>query len=461
MNDQIKTPKAASQPRFVLEDQPHGSGGFARVIKGRDCILERDIAVKVLDPLAETFSESEQERFRREARILASLTHTHIPAIYDVDFNSGRFQIIFQFIPGRNLKKVIDEEGPCDIGQAKLWFQQIASALEYAHKQGVVHRDVKPDNIIITPDKESAYLVDFGIALSAEDLRRLTSSGYVIGTPGYMSPEQQSGDPLDYRTDIYSLAVTLYEGMAGKAIPVGHYEPLSSVNEAIPPQIDDLIVDCLLPKEQRLDSMRVFTSRLGGALQPARPLSDVLVHGRLHELAISLETLSAPEFSRLPEGQRALILAKVADLVTSDDPKLQFAVERFLEMLLTRGILLPKEDYREVVIPALEWGFTREFGSYLGRPSVRAALEQAAYEARGEAHEVLNAELAAFLSKIGLEEKEEWYLHALRELIEALLANPVSVDGTTELASFLRKLNKVHRAKAAAKASRQYSFDQQ
>ena len=447
-----------NQPRFTLEDQTHGSGGFGRVIRGRDNILEREIAVKTIDSIAETFTEAEQERFRREARILASLTHTNIPAIYDVDFNSGKFQIIFQFIPGKNLKKVIEEEGPCDISQAKVWFHQIASALEYAHKHNVIHRDVKPDNIIITPDKEAAYLVVFGIALTAEDVRRLTSSGYVIGTPGYMSPEQQAGDPLDSRTDIYSLAVTLYEALAGKAIPVGHYEPLSSVNEAIPPQIDDLISDSLLPKDQRLDSMRVFMSRLAGALQPARPLSDVLVHGRLHELAVSLETLSPAQFVRLPEGQRVLILAKVADLVTSDEPKLEFAAERFLEMLLTRGILLPKEDFREIVVPALDWGFTKEFGGYLGRPSVRAALGQAAYEARGDAHEVLRGELAIFLGKIDLESKEEWYLHALRDLIESLLANPVSVDGIGDLALSLRELNKVHRRKAAARASRQYTL---
>lgn len=447
-------PTSTAVERFTLEDEVHGSGGFARVIRGRDNELERDIAVKVLDPIAKAFSETEQERFKREAKILARLSHPNIPAIYDVDFTGGKFHLIFQFIEGKNLRRMIDEQGPCAINSAKVWFHWISSALEHAHKLGVVHRDVKPENIVITPDQESAYLVDFGIALTSEDQKRLTSSGFVIGTPGYMSPEQEAGEPLDGRTDVYSLGVTLYEALAGKRIPVGHYEPLSSANEAIPPQVDDLIEDCLLPKEQRLDSLKIFSSRLAGALQPAKPLSDVLAHGRLHELAASLEILSAAEFVRLPEGQRALILAKVADIVESNDPKLEFACERLLELLVTRGILLGKDEYREVVSPAIHWSFDKKVGDYIGRPSVRVALEQAADEARAEAHLVIKEEFATFLTKVDLQSKEDWYLHAIRDILEALLANPAADSGTAELVLALRKVNQIQRARAVSKANR-------
>jgi serine/threonine-protein kinase len=118
MSDSIG-PITAVFERFTLEDRAHGTGGFSRVIRGRDNLLERDIAVKILDPLATAFSEPEQERFRREARTLARLSHPNIPAIYDVDFSAGKFQIVFQFIEGKTLRQLIDEQGPCQISEAK------------------------------------------------------------------------------------------------------------------------------------------------------------------------------------------------------------------------------------------------------------------------------------------------------------------------------------------------------
>ncbi|HEV2522278.1 MAG TPA: serine/threonine-protein kinase [Candidatus Acidoferrales bacterium] len=338
--------------RFVYEQEVIGEGGFGKVRKGKDLLLERDIAIKTLDPLAVEFTEPEVERFKREARVLASMSHPNIPAIYDVVFGPGKFNIIFQYIEGQTLRKIIDQ-GPVQIGTARVWFHQIASALEHAHKLGIVHRDVKPENIIITPDSESAYLVDFGIALSAEEARKLTRSGYAMGTPGYMAPEQLAGEVVDSRSDLYSLGVTFYETLAGKRMPQGNYEPLAS-NEAISPLVDDLVLSCLEPKDRRLASARIFQARLIGALtQPSKPLSDVLAHGRLHELASAIESMSPSEFAALPAGQRVLILAKVSDVVSSNEYSLEYAGERFLQLMLTRGILLGKEDYREIACPAI------------------------------------------------------------------------------------------------------------
>lgn len=437
--------------RFTFSTEIHGAGGFARVIKGRDNALERDIAVKVLNPLATEFSESDQERFRREARILARLSHPNIPAIYDVDFSPGKFLIIFQFIEGMTLRQVADG-GPCQISEARAWFHQISSALEHAHGLGIVHRDVKPDNMIVRPDRESAYLVDFGIALSGEEARKLTKSGYAMGTPGYMSPEQQAGEEVDAGSDIYSLGVTLYEALAGRPIPIGQYEPLSSANEAIPPQIDDLIRDCLLPKERRLNSARSFGSRLSGALQPVRPLSDVLAHGRLHELASAIEELTPSDFVKLPAGQQALILAKVNDIVNSGDPQLEYASERFLELLLIRAILVGKEDYRELVEPAIRWGFEMMFNGRLGRDAIRRGLERAAHEARGDGHEVLREEFAKFLRKVDLESQDDWYLHAVRGVLQTLLANPSCIKDEHGLAKLLRQVNRVQRSRPRTKS---------
>lgn len=433
-------------PRFTFDEKEHGAGGYARVLKGRDNALERDIAVKILSPLATEFPESDQDRFRREARILAKLSHPNIPSIHDVDFSPGTFHIIFEFIDGSTLRDVIDKNGACQLREVRRWFSQIASALSHAHELDVIHRDVKPANIIITPDRESAYLVDFGIALTADEAKKLTKSGFVIGTPGYMSPEQQRGEEVDHRTDIYSLAVTLYEALAGKPIPIGQYEELSVANEAIPPALDDLIRDCLRDSKERLDSVREFSSRLAGAVRPSRPLSEVLARGRLHELANAIEFLDADDLVKLPAGQRALILVKLDDIVGSGGPELQRASERLLELLLSRGIRLPGDDYRKIVSPAIRWAFERKFGGRLGMDSLRRALEGAAYEARGEAHDILREEFEGFLSDLDFNDAEDWYLHAIREVLEALLANPSCTEGASELAVVLTKVNKAQRA---------------
>jgi serine/threonine protein kinase len=297
----MATTTSGSLDRFTFQPTLHGSGGFAKVVRGKDNVLDRDIAVKILNPLLTDFPEADQERFRREARFLAKMSHPNIPAIYDVHFGSGQFLIIFQFIDGQTLREIIAQGGPVQVATARQWFHQIASALEYASSLGIVHRDIKPENIIITPGRETAYLVDFGIAISTEDSKRLTGTGYVIGTQGYMSPEQQAGEPVDAASDIYSLALTMYEALAGHQM-TALYEALSSMNETIPPQIDDLILACLEPnRAARLASPKLFSSQLAGALNlPSKPFSEVLSHGRLSELGISLEPLTASDVARLP-----------------------------------------------------------------------------------------------------------------------------------------------------------------
>jgi len=227
---------------------------------------------------------------------------------------------------------------------------------------------------------------------------------------------------------------------------VGQYRELSAVNEAIPPQIDLLIQDCLLSKERRVDSAKSFSGRLAGALRPLKPLSEVLAQGALHEVCSALEELSADELARLPAGQKALILAKLSDVVTRGNPELERASIDFLHLLLTRGILLEKEDYREIVKPGIEWGLAKELRTgTTGSDTVRRALIQAAEQARGDSHVVLQEETAGFLKNASLDDKPRWYLHSVRKILETLLANPSCESGASELAKSYKTIVRLQR----------------
>ena len=198
-----------------------GEGGFAAVFRARDNVLKRDVAVKVLDvELAP--SPTVAARFLREAQTVARLEHPHIVPIYKVGRQQEIFYIIMRCIDGPSLRQLLETRKKVSVGDAARIARQVADALAYAHTHDIVHRDIKPDNILL--DKSGHVLVtDFGIAKAAQDAHdaakpgstSLTSEGMIVGTPEYMSPEQASGDPLDGRSDIYALGVVLYHMLAG------------------------------------------------------------------------------------------------------------------------------------------------------------------------------------------------------------------------------------------------------
>jgi serine/threonine-protein kinase len=198
-----------------------GQGGFAAVFRARDNVLTRDVAVKVLDvELAP--SATVAERFIREAQTVARLEHPHIVPIYKVGRHQEIFYIIMRCIDGPSLGQLLETRKKLPIGDAARITRQVADALAYAHSREIVHRDIKPDNILL--DNSGHVLVtDFGIAKAAQAAKEkkktqdstLTSEGVVVGTPQYMSPEQAAGDPLDGRSDIYSLGIVLYQMLAG------------------------------------------------------------------------------------------------------------------------------------------------------------------------------------------------------------------------------------------------------
>ncbi len=212
-----------------------GRGGMATVYKAHQIGLDRSVALKILQP-ALSADEIIVKRFQQEARIAASLGHPRIVTIYDVGESDGLFYIAMRFIDGETLGQLLRREGPLEPGRALNMIGQVAEALDFAHERGVLHRDVKPANVLVEAG-EQMTLTDFGIARASEH-SQLTATHMVIGTPEYMSPEQARGDPVDKRADLYALGVLLYEALGGRPPFSGASTPsllYLHVHEAPPP----------------------------------------------------------------------------------------------------------------------------------------------------------------------------------------------------------------------------------
>jgi eukaryotic-like serine/threonine-protein kinase len=193
-------------------------GGMAEVYLARDQLLDRPVAVKVL--FAEYARDpSFVERFRREAQSAANLNHPNIVAIYDWGQERGTYFIVMEYVRGRSLRDVVQVNGPFSARRTAEIGGEIAGALEFAHRNGVVHRDVKPGNVLLTADGD-VKVTDFGIA-RAGTREALTQTGAVMGTATYFSPEQAQGQPVDGRSDVYSLGVVLYEMVTGQPPFIG------------------------------------------------------------------------------------------------------------------------------------------------------------------------------------------------------------------------------------------------
>ena len=197
--------------RYRLEERI-GSGGMSTVYRAFDETLERWVAVKVLHGSMQDDSV-QLERFRREARAVAQLSHPHIVGVIDAGEEDGRPYIVFEYVEGETLKDRIRRLGRLPVDEAIAYAIEIARALGAAHARGIVHRDVKPQNVLVD-EEGSAKVTDFGIARSMDDTG-LTAEGRVLGTTDYVSPEQALGHDVNGQSDIYSLGVVLYEMLVG------------------------------------------------------------------------------------------------------------------------------------------------------------------------------------------------------------------------------------------------------
>ena len=252
-----------------------GSGGMATVFLARDLALDRKVAIKVMSPSLASTAEA-IERFRREARVAAALSHPHIIPIHAIGEEPGIAYYVMKHVEGRTLDSVLREDGAQSIAFVRTVLVEIGNALHYAHQRGVVHRDVKPANIMLDTD---GWLVitDFGIA-KRDDIAGLTQSGTIIGTPFYMSPEQFNGQPVTGSADQYALGIVAYELLAGRTpfggpslgeVMKGHLldpvPPLRAVRPDVPDDLDACITRMLdKDAEKRFATLAEMARALGG-----------------------------------------------------------------------------------------------------------------------------------------------------------------------------------------------------
>jgi serine/threonine-protein kinase len=235
-----------------------GTGGMARVYRARDELLGREVALKVLSERLSS-DRSFVERFRREAQNAAGLNHPNIVALYDYGDEDNRYFIVMELIEGRSLSEVLDEDGALMPERAAEIARDTANGLGRAHEAGIVHRDIKPHNIMITNNGQTK-VTDFGIAraLGGDAEATMTQTGMVIGTAAYLSPEQAQGNPVDARSDVYSLGCVLHEALTGDA-PFSGDTPLSiaykhvretperasAVNSDVPEALDAIVMKAM------------------------------------------------------------------------------------------------------------------------------------------------------------------------------------------------------------------------
>ena len=298
---------AAVGDHYLIEGEL-GRGGMAAVYRALDIRLHRRVAIKLLPPEM-AFNAGVKSRFLREAQMAAQLTHPNIVPIYTVDERDGLVFFVMALVDGHSVGRLLAERGAFEIERVRRVVADVADALEYAHRQGVVHRDIKPDNILIDDATGRPMVTDFGIARAAAEESRLTVTGIAVGTPAYMSPEQAMGErEVDGRSDIYSLGIVAYQMLAGEtpfkatntpAMLMKHVSepppPLSLRRRDVPASLAAAIEHALAKRPQ---------DRWGSAAELRDAVLEKISVPRRREPkaeAVSIAPAAPPPLPRLPE----------------------------------------------------------------------------------------------------------------------------------------------------------------
>src|SRR6185503_344057 len=306
--------------RYELREEL-GRGGMATVYRAYDPLFEREVALKILkQELLENVHL--RERFERETKIIAKLEHAAIVPVYDVGNDNNQLFFVMRYMAGGSLVERIQDRS-LSLAEIAHIIQRVAAALDYAHNKGVIHRDLKPGNILFD-EYNNAYISDFGIAKLARASVKLTSSG-IIGTPTHMSPEQAMGEEVDGRSDIYSLGVMLFEMLSGKtpyeattplgmafkhaADPIPH---ILKINPNLPKGIETVIEKVMAKnRDERYDSgtefANAFITTMPGVLPPDANLVTPPPSARNAEAQTTTPSADVPTAQSTPPISRLAI----------------------------------------------------------------------------------------------------------------------------------------------------------
>jgi serine/threonine-protein kinase len=309
MSDSVDRLKAALADRYEIEREL-GAGGMATVYLARDLRHEREVAVKVLRP--ELAAALGSDRFLQEVKIAANLTHPHILPLHDSGEADGFLYYVMPFIEGQSLREKLAREGEQPVADVVKILREVVDALSHAHERGVVHRDIKPDNVMLSG--RHALVTDFGVAKAVSEAtgrQQLTTAGVALGTPAYMAPEQAAADPhIDHRADIYAVGALAYELLAGRPpftgttpqeVLAAHVtqsaEPVTKHRESVPAALEQLVMRCLEKRpadrwqsaEEMLPQLEALSTPSGG-VTPAetRPMKLARRGSRARVIAVTV-----------------------------------------------------------------------------------------------------------------------------------------------------------------------------